>query len=57
MVGRRCGHIAVPFAVNVATVKDSRRPTENEINCSFDVTVLIILTTLLAVSIEGILKT
>ena len=57
MVGRRCGHIAVPFAVNVATVKDSRRPTENEINCSFDVTVLIILATLLAVSIEGILKT
>jgi len=42
--------------MNVATVENSRRPTEDKINRSFDVAVFIILAALLAVCIEGILE-
>lgn len=42
--------------MNVTTVENSRRPTEDKINRSFDVAVFIILAALLAVCIEGILE-
>ena len=42
--------------MNVATVENSRRPTEDKIYRSFDVAVFIILAALLAVCIEGILE-
>ncbi len=55
-ISRGSGDITIPFAMNVATVENSRRPTEDKIYRSFDVAVFIILAALLAVCIEGILE-
>ena len=51
---RGSGDITIPFAMNVTTVENSRRPAEDKINRSFDVAVFIILAALLAVCIAGI---
>lgn len=42
--------------MNVAAIENSGRPSENKIDCSFDVTIFVILAALLPVCIESILK-
>ncbi len=43
LVGRRSRNITVTFAVDVAAIENSRRPTEYKIHCSLYITILIIL--------------
>lgn len=55
-IGRRSSDIAIAFAMNVTAIKNSDRPAENKIDCSFNIAIFVILTALLPICVESILE-
>ena len=55
-IGRRSSDIAIAFAMNVTAIKNSGRPAENKIDCSFNIAIFVILTALLPICVESILE-
>ena len=54
-VGGRGGYISIAYAVYLAVAEYGGRPSEDEIDSTFYVAILIILTALFAISVERIL--
>ena len=57
LICRRGRHVTITFTMDMTTIEDSDRPSENKVNRSFNIAIFIVLAALLTIRIKCILIT